>query len=51
MLEGETLEPRSGQIPWWGKPRRGTEGGRRTYRTECSRGGGREMAVSERYWE
>jgi len=47
MLEGETLEPRSRQIPWYGTPRRGTETGRRTYRTEDLRGGGREMDVSE----
>jgi len=46
-LEGKRLEPRSGQIPWCREPRRGTETGRRTYRTEGSRGGGRKMAVSE----
>src|SRR5579859_4723766 len=44
-LEAKRMDPRCRQIPWRGKPRRGTETGRRTYRTEDSCGGGREMAV------
>src|SRR5579864_8644360 len=50
-LGEKRLEPRSRQIPWCGEPRRGTETGRRTDRTEDSCGGGREMAVSEGCWE